>query len=261
MNVTAFEELSEKRIKSALPEKLRAAPIYVFQTIDSTNTYAKALALSGAANGTLVLSEEQTAGRGRRGKSFFSPKSSGLYMSLMLRPKALCFDVQLVTVAAAAAVCRALESLAGVQPQIKWVNDVYLDGRKLCGILCEKVSDDNEAVIAGVGINCGAAAFPEELQNIAGALNVPVSRNELAARIVSELNKVMAMDSAAVIEQYRSRSLMEGRRVRYAINGESTEATVCGIADNGNLLVVKDNGERLSLSSGEVSVKGIGEWQ
>ena len=260
---TKFEALSAAQIKKHLPEELKKAPVQVFQTIDSTSSHAKALALQGAPCGVVVLSEEQTAGRGRRGKSFFSPQGSGLYMSLILRSRPLFCDEQLITVAAAAAVCRALEGLEITGARIKWVNDIYLNGRKLCGILCEKAASENgdTAVIVGIGVNCAPSAFPPELRDIACSLNMPISRNELAAKIITELDKMLSMDTAAIIDQYRARSLMSGRCVRFNINGNKLEATAVGIADNGNLLVTLDNGEGLSLSSGEVSVEGTGEWR
>lgn len=188
MESTEYEELSEKSIRKALPERLSAAPIYIFETTDSTNIRAKSLARSGAEDGTLVLAEKQTAGRGRRGKSFFSPKGGGLYMSLVLRPGEGSCDIQLLTIAAATAVCLSLEKLAGIKPQIKWVNDIYLDEKKLCGILCEKNSD-TDAVIVGIGINLAGEVFPQELEGIACALNAPVSRNELAAAVKSAIDR------------------------------------------------------------------------
>ena len=259
--------LSSEGISACLPPELENTPVYVLKTVDSTNTYLKRLALEGAAHGTLVLAEEQTAGRGRRGNSFFSPGNTGLYMSLLLRPESLDCDTQMMTVRVAVAVCKALESMTSVKPRIKWVNDIYADGRKLCGILSEAVADlesgSVESIVVGIGLNCTTTqdAFPPELRGIAGSLGGHICRNELAAKIVEGIMRELRCDEQEVIAAYRLRSLMTGKAVRFLREGELLEGVAEGIADNGNLLVAMADGSELVLHSGEVSVKGLGEWK
>ena len=254
--------LSYEGIALFLPENLSQTPIFVHQTIDSTNTQAKRLALDGAIHGTIVVSEEQSAGKGRYNRSFFSPKGAGLYMSLILRPKADSKDLQMITVAAAVAVCEAVEELTGQKqkPRIKWVNDIFLDGRKICGILSEAVTDFEsskvESIVVGAGINCRAAkeGLPEEFSPIVGYIG-EVNRNELAAVLASKILKYSEMlDAPSLIDGYKSRSLMLGKQVSFEKDGLTYFATAIGINDYGNLIVRLECGESMVLSSGEVSV-------
>ena len=149
-----------------LPEEYRTARSRSLPTVDSTNSAAKRLAAGGAPHRTLVLAEKQTAGRGRRGRSFYSPAETGLSMSVLLRPNSTLQDALPVTAAAAVAVCRAAEALTGRRPGIKWVNDLFLDGRKISGILTEAISDFEsrmaEAVIRGDRRQPPTTDFPDE---------------------------------------------------------------------------------------------------
>lgn len=254
--------LSKEGILTALLNSIPEAPIEVLKTVDSTNTYAKKLALEGAPHGTLVLSEEQTAGRGRYGKSFFSPRGTGLYMSLVLRPDNETKDVQMITIAAAVNVCMAIESLTGLAPQIKWVNDVFLDGKKVCGILSEAGTDLEsgviEYIIVGIGINCTTVrdAYPQEIRGIVGSLgNTGVSRNELAAHIYQGIMRdFLRLSDVGLINEYRDRSLMYGRQIGFIYKGENCRGIVLDISDSGNLRVRCDNGEELTLVGGDVSI-------
>ena len=257
---TEKEKLSTEKIRALLPECLKSLPIVIYDSTDSTNTRAKALALEGAEHGTAVCAESQTAGRGRQGKSFFSPGGTGLYMSLVLRPgDASGRDVQMATVLAAVAVCRAIEAEAGVSPKIKWVNDLYLGGRKVCGILAEAVASAGgiDSVILGVGVNCTTESFPGELQGIAGSLgNEGLSRNALAAKIVGNILSLWERAaSPEIMEEYRARSLMQGKTVSYMREGAWRTGVVTDINNEGNL-AVSEGGVIRVLRSGEVSVKG-----
>ena len=253
--------LSVEGIVSALSSG-GPAQIEVLKTVDSTNNRAKLLALSGAPDGTLVVSEEQTAGRGRYGKKFFSPKGSGLYMSVLLRPEKGESSFQMLTVAAAVSVCEAMESIAGIKPEIKWVNDVYLSGKKVCGILTEAGTDLEsggiDSVIVGIGVNCTTLSegFPEELRGLAGSIGLSgKTRNELCAGIYERLMTYRKdLSSAAVINKYRDRSMMYGREIGFIYGGENRRGTVFGINDAGNLLVKCENGEKLTLLGGEVTI-------
>ncbi|MGI5984682.1 MAG: biotin--[acetyl-CoA-carboxylase] ligase [Clostridiales bacterium] len=256
--------LSEEGIRVHMPDRYIDCPIYVFDTTDSTNTEAKKLALDNAAHGTMLLAEEQTAGRGRSGKSFFSPREAGLYMSIILKPDLGISDPQLITIAAAVSVCEAIEKIAGLRPQIKWVNDIYLNGKKICGILTEAITDLEsggiESIVVGIGINCiETNSLPDDLRDIAGALGKDgLSRNHLAAEIAAGvLDSFNNLENREIIDEYRKRSLMYGRDISFLRGDERLFATVTGINDIGNLQARLKSGEEIVLSSGEVSIGSL----
>lgn len=241
------------------------APVVVFQETASTNGEAMRLGAQGAPHGTLVLAEHQTAGRGRLGKSFFSPQGAGLYMSLLLKPKAL-YPLK-ITVAAAVAVCRVLERYASTPPEIKWVNDVYLDGKKAVGILTEAFMDlesfQSQTVVLGIGINLTPPeeGYPEELQPIIsclfpnGALPATFSRCRLAGEVAREvLDLCTQLENPELMEEYRARSFLLGQPVRFWEKGVPVDGTAVGINDQGNLLVKTSSGLQV-LQAGEVSVR------
>ena len=253
--------LSAQGVALFLPEEYRDSPVTVLPTVDSTNSAAKRLAAGGAPHRTLVLAEKQTAGRGRRGRSFYSPAETGLYMSVLLRPNSTLQDALPVTAAAAVAVCRAAEALTGRRPGIKWVNDLFLDGRKISGILTEAISDFEsgmaEAVIVGIGVNLRTTDFPDELAGIAGSLHPgQVTRNELAARIAAELFRLAEdLSSPALMEEYRARSLILGKEITFRQGDALRRGRAAAIDNEGRLLVETDSG-RIALKAGEVSVVG-----
>ena len=189
--------LSAERIRLYLPEELRENEIKVLKTVDSTNTFAKKQAADGAKNGTLIISEEQTCGRGRRGNSFYSPSGTGLYMSLILNRALDGCDADLITICAGCAVCLAIEELTEKSPLIKWVNDVYANGKKLCGILAESALGIHgmEYVVLGIGVNVKQTAFPASLSNKAISLEEAgapeADLNRLAAEILNALSSFL----------------------------------------------------------------------
>ena len=212
----------------------------------------------------LLLSEEQTAGRGRRGRAFYSPAGEGLYMTLALRPRAALSQAALLTAAAAVAVAQAVEAVAGRECQIKWVNDVYLDGRKLCGILTEASGSFEEDTLrsacVGVGVNVRTRDFPAAFADRACSLwPQPVSRNRLAAEIAARLLD-FASDLAArrFLDEYRRRSLVLGRTVAFMRGGEEGRALAVGIGRDGQLLVRRADGSEEALNAGEVRILPAG---
>ncbi len=257
--------ITEEGIRMYLSESLRDAPIIILKTTDSTNTQAKKLVLDKAVNGTILLAEEQTAGRGRSGKSFFSPRDAGLYMSIILKPDKCVSDLQMITVAAAVAVCKAIEKLTELHAQIKWVNDIYLEGKKICGILSEAVMDFEsgsiESIVVGIGVDCTITEemLPEELCGIVGSLDAKeLSRNQLAAELaVGVFDSLGKLGDFEIIDEYRKRSMMFGREISFERDGKRFAADVTGINDMGNLLVRLKTGESLVLNSGEVSLGNI----
>ena len=225
----------------------------------STNLLALELARKGAPDGTAVLADRQTAGRGRRGRSFFSP-AGGIYLSVLLRPALSPEERLLLTPMAAVAVCEAVERLCGVSPEVKWVNDLFFRGKKICGILCEGTED---AVVVGIGLNAEApeGGFPPELAEIAGAVcpfgELPVPKECLAAAICrTVVEESRHFDRESVLRRYRARSFLPGREVTvHPIGGEPYDARALFIDDHARLAVETAAGERLFLSSGEVSVR------
>lgn len=257
--------LSEEGIRINLPERYRDSEILVYGIIDSTNTQAKRLALDKAPHGTIILAEEQSAGRGRYGKSFFSPRGAGLYMSVILKPDKNSGDTQMITVAAAVAVCRAIERLTDKKPRIKWVNDIFMDGKKICGILSEAVTDFEsgsvESIVVGVGVDCAMKQelVPPELRDIIGSLDAQeLSRNALAAEIAGEIFELFGrLGEREIIDEYRTRSLMLGKDISFNRWNEQKKAKVMGISDNGGLIVMLETGEQLTLNSGEVTLRAL----
>lgn len=253
-------------IAALLPGHPWSADIHFFDCIDSTNTYLQSLAERGAPAGTVILADRQTAGRGRMGRSFHSPAGSGLYMSVLLRPLLRPEQLMHLTCAVAVAACRAIENATGFRPQIKWVNDIVWEGKKLGGILTTISIDSStglaDRVIVGIGINCSNTAFPDELKEIATSLSTVTGRNfsreKLAAELVRQL-EIMARElidcQGAYMAYYRENCVVKGKRVQLIRGEERREATVLNIDDNGALIVHSANGSTEIINSGEVSLR------
>ena len=258
--------LSEAAIVPLLSEALKNHRIIAHKTIDSTNLEAKRIVNEEATFEGVILSEEQTKGRGRLGRVFYSPSESGLYMSLVLKPVADLDNATLITTAAAVAVCQAIETLTGKNPQIKWVNDIFLDGRKVCGILTEGIMDMESrtigTIILGIGLNFRAPEtdFPDEIQSIAGTLfdskNALVTRNQMAAEILNRFYVLYPdLASRSYLDEYRKRCFVLGEQVTFPQGSETIEAKAIAIDDDGGLVVALPSGETKTLTYGEISIK------
>lgn len=260
--------ITEEGLREHLFTRYKNNRLYIYDTLDSTNNRAKQLALENAPHGTTVIAMQQTAGKGRLGRSFFSPRE-GIYLSIIIKPT---FDLSksvLVTAAAAVAVAQAIESVCGRHAQIKWVNDVYLDGKKICGILTEGITDFEtghiESLVIGIGVNTSVKDFPDELRDTVGAVDGDYSRSALAAEIISRmLNFAENIESREFIQDYRKRSMVIGKNVTvykgvYSVAPEKElegmPAKVLGIDDDGGLEVIYTDGKRETLTSGEISVR------
>ena len=250
-----FDELEENALRRALPKKTR---VVLMNRTGSTNDEAKRLALNGAPHGTVVAAKTQTAGRGRQGKSFSSP-AGGLYFTVILRMEK---PAALITCAAGVAVAGVVQEYTDAKVGIKWVNDVFLDGKKLCGILSERVSVEKNCAVVGIGINFNAPAggFTGALSDKATALFDDARKNtrrvtkiELCGSIVKRLLALLEQDER-IINEYRSLSLALGRSVTYEKNGETFTVTALDIDSAGGLVVAGENGQ-ITLTSGEVSIK------
>ena len=251
--------LSEEEIRFYLPKDLKELPIEVLKSVSSTNIYAKKCAEERAER-MLVLAEEQTEGRGRRGRSFYSPYGTGLYMSLLMKVERSLAQFVPITVAAAVAVTRAVTKLSGKEAKIKWVNDIYLDNKKICGILAEAVSDAKSgmltAVVVGIGVNVFTENYPEDIKDKAGSL-LPgaLTRNELAAEITKELLGFSKnLNAPELMEEYRRKSMVIGEEIYWMEKEIRKEGRAIGINESGNLIVETKEG-KVILSAGEISVR------
>ena len=240
------------------------SPIELHRTIDSTNNRAKELAAQGAPHGTVVIAGQQTMGRGRFGRAFYSPEGSGVYISFILRPQLPADRAVMLTSMSAGAVARAMEKVADVQASIKWVNDVYLGPKKACGILCEAGMDfengQMQYVISGIGVNVGFMDFPEELADkatsISNVCGKRISRSRFAAELINEMNALYPqLETGAFMEESRRRSNVIGREIEVLRGEERYPATAIDIDDEGSLVIRTGDGEVKTLHSGEISVR------
>lgn len=235
----------------------------VLPTVGSTNALLREWAATGVVGGTVVATGHQTAGRGRRGRSFDSAEG-GLYMSVLMRPQNWRGDAGLITSCAAVAVARAIERVCAVDVQIKWVNDLLAGGKKVCGILTEAGLDMETGeltyAVLGIGVNTACRTFPSELQDIAASLGNltggPCDRNRLLAAILEELEPALLhMESGAFLEESRRRSCVLGRTVTVHAADGAYEAQAVDITESGHLLIKRADGTMTQLHSGEVSVR------
>jgi len=232
--------------------------------IDSTNVRAKDLASRGARHGLAVLADFQRGGKGRFGRVFYSPEKSGLYISFVLRPDLPAEKAVRLTALAAVAVARTIEKLSGLDAQIKWVNDVYIGGKKACGILCEAGLDMQSGrmdyVVMGIGVNVGKMAFPEDLAGIATSVSneagAEISRNAFAAALMDEINVLWPeLAGGSFMEEYKNRSNVIGRDVTVLRGDDRYAAKAVDIDDEGSLIVELPDGAKKTLHSGEISVR------
>lgn len=232
--------------------------VIYYTEIDSTNTEAKRKINDGDNDTMLIVADKQTAGRGRQGKSFYSPAGTGIYMTFVIHPMSNLENAVTATTATAVAVCRAIEKLTDKKPQIKWVNDVYLDDKKICGILTEAITDFETqtvtSVIIGIGMNISTTKFPQDVEN-ASCLDADIRRSDLIACITNELNAINKDGYNDFISYYREHSMIIGRRIDYIQNGRVSHAIATAIDEFGGLEVELENGERLTLRSGEISIR------
>jgi len=260
--------LSAEEISAMLDATGPTLEIQVFDTLESTNKTAKEVALTEPNHDIVILANEQTAGRGRIGRSFYSPQNAGLYMSILFRPSFDMSHAILITTAAAVAVVRAIEMLSPVELSIKWVNDIYYKEKKVCGILTEAISDFETGrigyMILGIGVNCFDVAYPEEISGIAGSLGGGFSRNQLAAEILNQWNALLPdMEARTFLETYRQRSTVLGKEILiYPVGNRDAEgilAQALTVDNDGGLVVRYLAGSKFglteTLSSGEVSIR------
>ena len=260
--VQCADAISADEIARYLNEYAKGLQVIALDTVDSTNNEAKRLLANGFSDNALILANQQTGGRGRLGRSFYSPKNTGIYMTFLVHTSMQLSSAVTVTTAASVAVVRALERVTDTKPAIKWVNDIYIGEKKVCGILTEAVSDFETgtaaALIIGIGINITTTDFPDDIKDKASSVgsDSPV-RNRLAAEIANELMYLCEDlgDRSRFIGTYKSRSMLIGREIDYYVNNEKHSGKAVGIDDSGALVVEGSDGSREVLSSGEVTVR------
>ena len=258
--------LSPQGIRRFLKPEYRDLDLTVLPTAPSTNALVREKANQGYPEGCVIVACEQTAGRGRYGRQFFSPVDSGVYLSLLLRPTAYSpQQATCLTAAAAAAMCQAIEAVTGQQPGIKWVNDIFLHGKKVCGILTEAAvgleTGTLNYMVLGAGVNLypPAEGFPEEIQSIAGSVlerSCPEAKNRLVGEFLNRFwDFYTHPECRAYLEDYRSRSLAIGQNVTVLSAGRAVSAYAYGIDDDFRLLVRYDSGKTEALSYGEIRIQ------
>lgn len=258
--------LSPQGIRRFLKPEYRDLDLTVLPTAPSTNALVREKANQGRPEGCVIVACEQTDGGGRYGRQFFSPIDSGVYLSLLLRPTAYSpQQATCLTAAAAAAMCQAIEAVTGQQPGIKWVNDIFLHGKKVCGILTEAAvgleTGALDYMVLGAGVNLypPVKGFPEEIQPIAGSVlerSCPEAKNRLVGEFLNRFwDFYTHPECRTYLEDYRSRSLAIGQNVTVLSAGRAVSAYAYGIDDDFRLLVRYENGDTEALSYGEIRIQ------
>ncbi len=263
--VFSADALNADAIRSQMNSDAQNLELFVLESVDSTNNEAKRMLADGFSDDALIVANEQTGGRGRLGRSFYSPKNTGIYMSFLYQSELKLSDAVTITTAAAVAVVRAIEAVTDIIPEIKWVNDVYANGKKVCGILTEAVSDFEtgtaKSIIIGIGINITTENFPDDIKERAASLvstqTKKTLRNELIAQTANELTAIYRTlpDKSSFIGCYKDHSMIIGKEIDFYVNNNKQSGTAVDINDDGSLIVAMQDGSKITLSSGEVTVR------
>lgn len=264
---SAPDVLSKEELISIQKTKWIGQELYYYSSLDSTNNKAKELGDNGSINGTVVVADQQTAGRGRRGRSWETPLGDAIAVTIMLKPEMNPGNASMLTLVAALAVSKAIEEVTGEIAGIKWPNDLIMDSRKVCGILTEMSAqfDYINHIVIGIGINVHTKEFPEELKEIATSIykatGQTVRRADLIERILEWFENYYEIfmkteDLSQLVREYNSLLVNKGRTVRVLDPKEPFEGKAMGITERGELIVDTWESRRL-VSSGEVSVRGL----
>ena len=259
--------MDQVELESIRATEWAGCEIHYFDSIDSTNTKAKELAEEGHPAGTLVVADQQVSGKGRRGRAWESPHGTGIFMTLLLKPDINPNNASMLTLVAAMATAGAISRVTGENAQIKWPNDIVIDGKKICGILTEMSaqSDYINHIVIGIGINVHNDEFPEEIRETAGSLLLSCGkrfhRADLIEAFLEEFEKYYAVyleteDMEGLYKEYNLMLVNMGRQVKVLDPKEPFEGKAMGITKKGELIVDTWESRKL-VSSGEVSVRGI----
>lgn len=260
--------ISKEGISLYLNKDFSNVDIYIYKTTSSTNEVAKKLALSGAKHGTVVISEEQTQGKGRMGRSFYSPANTGIYMSIILRPTLTAMDSVLITTSSSVAICDAIHKVTGIECQIKWINDIYINNKKIGGILTEASTNFESGtidyLILGIGINFNNPKdnFPDDLKEIADSLykgnSNGINRNMLCAEILNNILSIIPkIKDYNFISEYKKRSIILNQEIMYTSGGIYSKGRAIDINNDGSLVIKHDDGSIKILNSGEISIRRL----
>ncbi|MBI5124103.1 MAG: biotin--[acetyl-CoA-carboxylase] ligase [Candidatus Omnitrophica bacterium] len=259
------DALIPSEIKWKLKTKILGREVISYKKVDSTNNIAYQLAEKGIKEGVVILAEEQAKGKGRRGRSWVSPSKGGIYMSCILKPAISPVEIPKITLLAAVAVAKAIRLITGLEVLIKWPNDIFLDGKKLCGILTEMKAEQDSVgfVVIGIGVNVttpiknlpkGASSLKEELRR--AGMEASISRIELTKKILEILeeyyNLLIKKGFKPIIDAWKDLSAMIGSRVKIILPNRSFEGQVHDIDPDGALVVRLDSGVLEKVSSGDV---------
>ena len=260
--------LSAEEISTALSTKILGSTIKYFTSTDSTNNQAKKLAMQGATDGTIVISEEQLGGRGRLSRMFFSPKYKGIWFSVILRPKFLPQEAPKCTLLAAVAIAKAIDEATGIKVGIKWPNDILYNGKKLVGILTEMNAEMDcvNYIVIGMGINVNITSdeMPNDIKEIATSLKQiakkDISRLKLLTSILNNLEElylaVQERGFAPIFDEWRKYSITLNQHIKViGVNDSETFEGVAVDIDNDGALLVKTNGQIKRVLAGDVSIR------
>ena len=258
-------KLNVDEIKSYINQKHKYMPIFVYNSTNSTNTQAKLYAENTSTVSAVFISEEQTAGRGRLGKNFISTSGKGLYLSLLINNKYQANEALNLTTYMAVVASSLIEELSGLDVKIKWVNDLYINNKKISGILTEgKINSDStlDYAVIGIGINLYTQDYPDEIKSIATDIETEsgktININAIAGKLINNfLSRLHLLGSEQIATRYKERSFLAGKQVIVIKPTEQYNATVLDICDNCALKIQKEDGSTELLTSGEVSLKPI----
>ncbi len=265
---TAGDILSQADILSSIRGSWAGREILYLDEVDSTNTAAKKAAENGAVHGTLVVSERQTGGKGRRGRAWDSPRGTGIFMTLILRPNMAPVHASMLTLVAALAVADGIRECTGAESLIKWPNDIVMSGKKICGILTEMSADPDciNYVAVGIGINVNMEEFPEEIRGVAASIFTETGKKTKRSLLISAVMAAFeryyevfmkTTDMSGLLEDYNGKLANCGRTVRVLDPAGEYSGTAIGIDREGELLVEMEDTTVRRVLSGEVSVRGI----
>ena len=263
-------DFSGCEIARRLPNWYNADLLHFSDTVDSTNTRLKELDRTECQEFTAYVADRQTGGKGRMGRNFFSPSSAGVYVSMLYRPHIELSRLGTITAFSAVAICKAIEKITGLQPGIKWVNDIVIGGKKVCGILTEmSIEAESSAaqyVIVGCGINANPpeGGYPPEIEQVAGSLSQftrsAIDRSNLAAEVIARLAKLLSDFSEnydMCVEEYKKRCITIGQDIRVNYGNSNFKAKALDIDNDCGLIIQLPDGSRKALTYGEVSVRGL----
>lgn len=244
-----------------------AKEVYFYEQTDSTNNCIRKLAKEGKKEGVVAVAEIQTAGKGRRGKGWQSPKGTGIWMSMLLTPNITPPEAPVLTLLAGLAVCRAIRQQTGLTAMIKWPNDILISNKKICGILTELYAemDSVHFVITGIGINVNTEVFPDELQKTATSLKIEkgesISRKNMIKAVIEEFEKIYLQYEKECSflpfrEEYKKYCINIGKELQI-LSKQPFIAKGVDITEQGELLVQKQTGEKVVVFSGEVSIRNM----